>query len=87
MCYNNEEFIFLFEQRGKYKMPKVIFIEERCKGCGLCVNVCPKHIIKMSEQNLNGKGYHPAEVTDMEQCIGCAFCATICPDCVIIVEK
>jgi 2-oxoglutarate ferredoxin oxidoreductase subunit delta len=87
MCYNNEEFIFLFEQRGKYKMPKVTFIEERCKGCGLCVNVCPKHIIKMSEQNLNEKGYHPAEVTDMEQCIGCAFCATICPDCVIIVEK
>lgn len=68
-------------------MPKVTFINERCKGCGLCVTVCPKHIIRMSEDKLNEKGYRLAEVTDMEKCIGCAFCATICPDCVIIVEK
>ncbi|EKX80045.1 2-oxoacid:acceptor oxidoreductase subunit delta [Clostridium botulinum CFSAN001628] len=23
-------------------MPKVIFREERCKGCGHCIQVCPK---------------------------------------------
>ncbi len=68
-------------------MAKVTFRDERCKGCGLCVEVCPKKIIALNKELLNAKGYHPAGVTDPEQCIGCAFCATICPDCVIKVEK
>jgi 2-oxoglutarate ferredoxin oxidoreductase subunit delta len=68
-------------------LAKVTFISEKCKGCELCVSVCPRNIIRMNDKNLNEKGYHPAEITDMNKCIGCAFCATICPDCVIIVEK
>ncbi|MCX7841610.1 MAG: 4Fe-4S binding protein [Clostridia bacterium] len=68
-------------------MAKVIFYEERCKGCKLCTTVCPKNIVVMDTSKLNQKGFHPAGVSDMEKCIGCAFCATICPDCVIEVEK
>lgn len=68
-------------------MPKVTFRQERCKGCGLCVSVCPKKIVMMDTNALNDKGYHPATVSDMSQCIGCAFCATICPDCVITIEE
>ena len=29
-------------------MARVIFREERCKGCRLCTAVCPRGIIKMS---------------------------------------
>jgi 2-oxoglutarate ferredoxin oxidoreductase subunit delta len=68
-------------------MAKVTFREERCKGCGLCIHVCPRRIIRENPEKLNIKGYYPAEITDMNKCIGCAFCATICPDCVITVEK
>lgn len=64
----------------------VIFNENLCKGCGLCVNACPKKIIALTDK-LNAKGYHPAGVTEPEKCISCAFCATMCPDCVITVEK
>ncbi|GAA0177860.1 4Fe-4S binding protein [Clostridium sediminicola] len=69
-------------------MAKVTFREDRCKGCGHCLVVCPKKIITFSE-GLNLKGYHPATVTEdkMKECIGCASCAKICPDCVIVVEK
>ncbi len=67
-------------------MAKVTFNESLCKGCGLCVGACPKGIVALSD-NLNAKGYHPAEVKEQEKCIGCAFCATMCPDCVITVEK
>lgn len=59
---------------------------ERCKACGLCASVCPKDIIKVSD-NLNSKGYQPIEVVPMEDCIGCAACAKICPDCVLEVER
>lgn len=68
-------------------MAKVTFSEERCKGCKLCVSVCPKKIVQIKTDRLNPKGFHPAGVTEMEKCIGCGFCATICPDCVIQVEK
>jgi len=68
-------------------MARVIFDEERCKGCKLCVSVCPKGIVVVRKDKLNAKGYHPAGVNDMEKCIGCAFCAIMCPDCAIEVEK
>ncbi|MEG0663979.1 MAG: 4Fe-4S dicluster domain-containing protein [Clostridia bacterium] len=68
-------------------MAKMIVDENICKGCGLCVTVCPKKIIKLSEEKLNSKGYKPAEVIKMEDCIGCAMCGLICPDCAITVER
>lgn len=61
--------------------------QDRCKGCGLCVEVCPRKIISLDKGVLNAKGYHPAVVSDMGQCIGCAMCALMCPDCAITVEK
>ena len=68
-------------------MAKATFDRERCKGCGLCVEACPKHIIALNKEDINAKGYHPAGVTDMAQCIGCASCALMCPDTVITVER
>ena len=49
-------------------MAKVSFREERCKGCGLCVEVCPKKIVELKKRTLNAKGYHPAGVIDAEKC-------------------
>ncbi|MBO7369058.1 MAG: 4Fe-4S binding protein [Clostridia bacterium] len=68
-------------------MAKVTFREDRCKGCGLCVNACPKQIIALDQSKINGKGYHPAAVIDQAACIGCASCAIMCPDTVITVER
>ena len=68
-------------------MPKVTFKTDICKGCGLCVTICPKQIIEIKKDEINKKGHSPAGITDQSKCIACAFCATICPDCVITVEK
>lgn len=67
-------------------MAKVTFNEDKCKGCGLCVQACPKKIVALSER-MNSKGYHPAEVKQQELCIGCTSCAIMCPDVVIKVER
>ncbi len=68
-------------------MAKLTFNEELCKGCGLCVDACPKGILTLSGTRLNRKGHAPVEQTEPEKCIGCAFCALMCPDCVITVER
>jgi len=64
------------------KKGRVVFNEERCKGCELCVEACPKKIVKISDK-INSQGYQPATVEEMEKCIACAMCARICPDLVI----
>ncbi|MBE6773181.1 MAG: 4Fe-4S dicluster domain-containing protein [Ruminococcaceae bacterium] len=68
-------------------MAKVTFRTDSCKGCGLCVQACPKQILVIAKEKINAKGHSPAEMTDESKCIGCAFCATMCPDCIIKVEK
>ena len=68
-------------------MAKLTFREDECKGCGLCTTVCPKNILKLSDEKINKKGHHPVECIDMEKCIGCASCAIMCPDCIIKVER
>lgn len=68
-------------------MAKIIINEDRCKGCGLCANACPKKIIALSKSKINTKGYHPAELINADECIGCAACATMCPDVAIVVER
>ena len=68
-------------------MAKVTFQVDGCKGCGLCVRLCPKNIVALSKTKLNSKGYHPAEVTDIEACVACASCARTCPDTAIEIEK
>ena len=68
-------------------MTKVTINKDICKGCGLCVNVCPRQILELSKETINRKGHYPVEMKDQSQCIACAFCATMCPDCVITVER
>ena len=58
-------------------MALVTFNKDRCKGCELCISVCPKGIVLLKEEEINKMGFHPAGVDNMELCIGCAFCAMI----------
>ncbi len=69
-------------------MSRVIFLEDRCKGCLLCVTACPAKIIVQAER-FNAQGYKVAEVpaADMDKCTGCASCALICPDFAVRVLK
>ncbi|HHY16683.1 MAG TPA: 4Fe-4S binding protein [Firmicutes bacterium] len=67
---------------------RVVFRQDNCKSCELCIEVCPKEIIKLKDV-LNRLGYRPASVEDDDQplCISCALCARMCPDAVIDVYR
>jgi 2-oxoglutarate ferredoxin oxidoreductase subunit delta len=59
--------------------------DDRCKGCGLCVDVCPKHSLDLDRSIVNRLGYHPVRLVDEPSCTSCALCARICPDTVFTV--
>jgi len=65
-------------------MAKIKFRIERCKGCGLCVPVCPNDNIQMS-CGINKLGQKYAEVIDKDKCTGCGLCCLMCPDVVIAI--
>ena len=58
---------------------EVVIIGDRCKGCGFCVEYCPKDVLVMSKK-FNKKGYHPPEVVKNGLCVNCNLCEMICPD-------
>jgi 2-oxoglutarate ferredoxin oxidoreductase subunit delta len=60
--------------------------ENLCKGCGLCVSVCPKNVLEISTQ-VNTKGYFPAYQARPEDCVLCAICCTMCPDVAISITE
>jgi 2-oxoglutarate ferredoxin oxidoreductase subunit delta len=76
----------------KTKKGKITIDRDLCKGCYLCISVCPNHLIAISDK-LNQKGYYPAEYIETDgkekdrKCTGCALCAMTCPDIAIEVYR
>jgi 2-oxoglutarate ferredoxin oxidoreductase subunit delta len=64
---------------------EIVVDTERCKGCEVCVPVCPENVIAMAKQ-VNRKGYHFAQSTN-DACTGCTNCAIVCPDGAITVYR
>ena len=59
--------------------------EKYCKGCMICVEVCPKKAVKSSGR-INSRGYVLPEEDDMSRCTGCRLCELVCPDFAIAIE-
>jgi 2-oxoglutarate ferredoxin oxidoreductase subunit delta len=58
----------------------------RCKGCGLCVSVCPKKVLEISSE-VNKKGYFPACQVRPGDCNFCGACCLMCPDVAISITE
>jgi len=59
-------------------MPRIEILSDHCKGCGLCINICPANVIEFSKK-INKLGYHPAKYKG-EGCTGCSLCFYACPE-------
>jgi len=69
-----------FDYIEKATTPRRIYIDkERCKGCGYCVEFCPRGVLRASSE-LSPKGYYSAVVDDESKCLACGFCEIICPE-------
>lgn len=74
--------------KGKVKPPQaqIYLIKDQCKGCGFCIQFCPKKVLEES-QEINARGVHPPKIADESKCIICSFCTAVCPDFAIFVTE
>jgi 2-oxoglutarate ferredoxin oxidoreductase subunit delta len=64
---------------------RVVITTEQCKGCGLCVAVCPTGVLALGP--LNAMGYPAVTLVDNARCTSCAACAMVCPESAVAVFK
>jgi 2-oxoglutarate ferredoxin oxidoreductase subunit delta len=75
--------------KEKVKQPKaeIHLLTDECKGCGYCIEFCPKKVLEESEE-INARGVHPPKIVDEDKCAVCGFCTAVCPDfAIFVVEK
>ncbi len=50
-----------------------------CKGCEICVEVCPKGVLEMIDVNDRWEGTL-VDIVNIETCNACMLCEVQCPD-------
>ncbi len=66
-------------------MSYITIDKNKCKSCYLCMDVCPKKLIKKSnEVGKSGEYVVDFDKSKKTECLACASCATVCPDLAIV---
>lgn len=58
----------------------ILIKEELCKGCAICVDLCPTNVLVI---NLLEK----VHVANLDKCTQCRQCELHCPDYAIFIDK
>ncbi len=69
----------------KAKVEEIYIDQDYCKGCDICIELCPTAVFIKSE-GINEKGYYVPLVDKLENCTNCKICELICPEMAVILK-
>ena len=67
------------------KAEKIIINPLFCKGCHICITVCPHGVLEVSDE-IDNRGFLLPKVVNLESCTVCKLCELQCPDFAISVH-
>jgi len=70
---------------GKTEVVEISVDTFLCKGCGICLELCPRKVFKWSKE-LSEKGVHYPIPVNADKCVKCKLCELLCPDFAIAVK-
>lgn len=66
--------------RPERKYQWITINEEKCVGCGLCVDYCPRDVLRQDD-----RGYPYMKYRD--DCWYCDVCSFVCPRKALVIEE
>ncbi|WP_202319210.1 4Fe-4S dicluster domain-containing protein [Archaeoglobus neptunius] len=57
-----------------------------CKGCNICIEVCPTRVFEISK-DLSERGVHYPVPENSDKCTICRRCEIMCPDFALSIEE
>ena len=60
-------------------MYEIIVDNEKCIGCGECVDICPEEVYELQDDK--------SVPVNAEECVGCESCIEVCEQEAIIVRE
>jgi 2-oxoglutarate ferredoxin oxidoreductase subunit delta len=82
---NEEALARRAKKKPSPKKNDITIVPVYCKGCGLCVDICPTGTLQL-EDDIENKFGVTVKVDAPEYCIGCSMCEMRCPDFAIFVN-
>jgi len=70
---------------AKRSVAKIKLNQKWCKGCGLCIEICPKNVYDR-ESKVSAKGFREIIIKNPDDCNQCQLCELLCPDLAITIE-
>ena len=66
-------------------MKRINVDDAYCKGCNLCITVCPQQALQPG--TLRSKKGYLMPVANADKCVGCGSCEVVCADFAIVVNE
>ncbi|MCK5301557.1 MAG: 4Fe-4S dicluster domain-containing protein [Candidatus Thorarchaeota archaeon] len=68
------------------KAKRIVVDTKLCKGCHICISVCPYGVLRKDDE-VDNRGFFLPVVEDLEACNVCRLCEMECPDFAICVVE
>jgi len=74
------------QERETAALASIVIDRRLCKGCGICIEFCPKKVLVMGDE-MDERGIRIPHARREQDCSFCGLCELYCPDFAICARR